>query len=262
MAALDNQQTLNKNMIPNDKGITIEGVKALFVKPSSLPAMDPLPGKKYANIGFEICDAMNQVREVRSGDVSGTTKINGVWRLCLKGANARIARASILAHGLTIKGHMIPVLNENPNLVDGQETSRLTITNLPFSVSNEALKTALIGIGVTFGKKDLRWDMYRDNQGGMTDYKNGKRWVYIVPPSKPLPKKIKVAGMFNAFLDYQGPMDKDLKKLRDERHIRRGNDIDSDSDTDDDVQGEENTPIRTIPGLNYPDKTLPDQNQA
>ena len=51
-----------------------------------------------------------------------------------------------------MSGHSVPVLGENPFLVNGQETARLVIKNLSKSISMDALKIALVELGVQFGE--------------------------------------------------------------------------------------------------------------
>ena len=223
-------------MAEYDQDVNIPA-KAMFVWPSAIPKLELRPKNKYIDIGYELCDAMKQVRNVSPNDINGCTKINGLWRLCLKGDRSQIARASILANGLSLNGHMVPVMGESPRLIDGRETSRLTITNLPLSISNEAVKCALIDLGLRFGNSEIQWEMYRDFDRNMSNFKNGRRYINIAPPSEPIPKKVKVAGMFDAFLDYKGPLPESdiLQKEQNKRrnHPEYTSDSDSESDLND-----------------------------
>ena len=214
--------------------VNLPPAKTLFIRPSALPPMTPSAGKKYVDVGFELCEAMRMVKNVQPFNINGATKIRGLWRLDLKGENSLIARASILATGLSLRGHMVPVLSENPNLVDGQETSRLIITNLPFSVSNDALKSALIETGFQLGSSHVQWEMYRDDANDLSTYKNGKRYIYIAPPKLAVPRSIKVAGKFDAFLNYKGPLPKTDMLIDRQEEVKNsvGYTVDSDSDTD------------------------------
>lgn len=226
--------TQSKPKMAKNTDTVILPAKTLFVRPSALPTMTASPGKKYVDVGYEICEAMRMVKNVKPYNVNGSTKIRGLWRLDLKGENSHLARASILASGLTIRGHMVPVLSRNPNLVDGEETSRLYITNLPFSVSNDAVKSALMELGLQLGSEGVQWEMYRNDANDMSSYKNGKRYIYIAPPRMAIPRSIKVAGKFDAFLNYKGPLPKTgilLDKQEEDKKNRNGSE-DSDSDTD------------------------------
>ena len=155
--------------------------KALFIQNEAIPEMTPLDGMNYVDVGFEICEAMTEVCNVKYSDINGATKMSGLWRLGLKGPNSHLARASILASGLELRGHMIPVLSKNPFHINGQETNRLVISNLPFSVSNDALKGALVDLGLQLGSSEIKWEMYKDSKRNLTGFKNGKRVIHIAP---------------------------------------------------------------------------------
>ena len=206
--------------------------KALFIQNEAIPEMTPLDGMNYVDVGFEICEAMTEVCNVKYSDINGATKISGLWRLGLKGPNSHLARASILASGLELRGHMIPVLSKNPFHINGEESNRLVISNLPFSVSNDALKGALIDLGLQLGSSEIKWEMYKDSKRNLTGFKNGKRVIHIAPPKQALPKKIKVAGKFDAFLSYKGPLPKDDILLKKQAEIRNQPDYSPDSDSE------------------------------
>ena len=214
--------------------------------------MPLLDGQKYPNIGYELCEAMLQVRNVRYSNIHGSTKIKGLWRLDLQGPDGHLARASILANGLTVRGHMISVMGDNPYLMDGTETNRLTISNLPLSVSNDAVKSVLVDMGLKL-PENLKWDMYRDNAGNQTSFKNGKRFVYIPPPAKPLPKTIKVNGMFTAYLNYKGPLPKNDILIDQQSSLKDQPDYTSDSDSDTDLDDED----QILKGLSQHGDNLP-----
>ena len=101
----------------------------------------------------------------------------------------------------------------------------------------DALKIALVELGVQFGESQIKWDMIRDYQGKLTSFKNGNRFVYIAPPDQPLPEKIKVAGTHTAFLQYKGPLSKEaydrMKDARDRKSNQPG--YTSDSDSEDEI---------------------------
>ena len=162
--------------------------KALFIQPSALPMINPPPGKKFVNLNYEICMAMCNIPGVNQDAIDGCMKINNLWRLSFKGPDAKLTRALVLSSGLNFAGHTVPVLGENPFLVNGEETAKLVIRNLSKSISMDALKTALIKEGFQFGNAQIRWDLVRDYEGKLTTFKNGNRFVYIAPPSKPVPE--------------------------------------------------------------------------
>lgn len=167
----------------------------LFVRVKDLPSFGtPI-------WGIEIYDAVESVTGERDRSEC-IQKSDGLWRITLKCSHSRL---TLLSTGLNIRGHHVTVLSKNPNLINGQESVRLSISNLPYSVSNETIKKTLKNLGVTFGR-DLEWDLYHKDRK-VTACKTGKRFAWIAPPKIPLPKHFKVAGKFHGFLSYKGQDD-------------------------------------------------------
>ena len=124
-------------------------------------------------------------------------KIDGLWRITVKCAESR---AVLLTKGINIRGHNVTVLSKNPFLVNGEQGVRLTISNLPYSVSNDTIKRRLTAMGVvTSGKID--WELYHDEKK-LTACKTGKRFIYIARPKTALPNTIMVADKFLGYLSY------------------------------------------------------------
>ena len=167
----------------------------LFVRVKDLPSFGtPI-------WGIEIYDAVESVTGERDRSEC-IQKSEGLWRITVKDSHSRL---TLLSTGLNIRGHHVTVLSKNPNLINGQESVRLSISNLPYSVSNETIKKTLKNLGVIFGR-DLEWDLYHKDKK-VTACKTGKRFAWIAPPKTPLPKHFKVAGKFHGFLSYKGQDD-------------------------------------------------------
>ena len=168
----------------------------LFVQSKDLPKSDK---QIY---GLEVYNAV----EAATGKLDKAEcvqKIRGLWRITLK---CNLSRAAILTKGLSIRGHHVTVLSKNPFLSpEGEETVSLKINNVPYSVSHETIKNKLRSIGVVL-TNEMQWEMYKDDNK-MLACKTGRRFVSICPPKKPLPKSIKIADKFTAFLSYQGQVD-------------------------------------------------------
>ena len=118
--------------------IKMSGVSTLFVSANALPAVT---SPDFIG-GLEICRAMEKV--VGVGNVDGSIRISGLWRLQVKNEKSRTV---LLTQGISIRGLNITVLSKNPYLVDNQESVKLIVGNLPFSISNEEIKQALISNG-------------------------------------------------------------------------------------------------------------------
>ena len=178
------------------------GVSTLFLPVNSLP-------KTQAHDfigGLEICRAMEKV--VGPNKVDGSIRISGLWRLQVKDEKSR---ATLLMKGLPIRGINCTILSKNPYYIGDQESVKLIVGNLPFSISNDEIRKTLIGLGVQTAS-EIKWEHYREEKDlanpdkiqGLTSYKTGRRFIYIARPSFPIPQSIKVASNFTAFLYYRG----------------------------------------------------------
>ena len=124
----------------------------------------------------------------------------GLWRLYPK---TREARATLLASGLSMKGVAVPLFNQNPFLkydTAGEEipSTRLLISNVPLSAANSDILHAIEAQGVTLLSK-MRYELGRDNNGRLTRFKTGRRFIHIAIPENPLPRQMKI-GIFKAEL--------------------------------------------------------------
>ena len=134
-------------------------------------------------------------------------KIGGMWRVTLKDNKSRSA---LLTNGINVRGHSVTVLGKNPYLsADGEETIRLKINNLPYSVSNETVKSKLRSLGVEVCG-EVEWELYKDDKK-LTSCKTGSRFIKIAPPKVTVPKSVTIADKFIAYLSYKG-QDEDRAK--------------------------------------------------
>ena len=178
------------------------GVSTLFLPVKSLPKTE---SKDFIG-GLEICRAMETV--VGPNKVDGSIRISGLWRLQV---NDEKSRSLLLRMGLPIRGLNCTVLSKNPYHIGDEESVKLIVGNLPFSIAEDEIRKALISIGVNVGSS-LQWEHYREEKDpnnpekiqGLTSFKTGRRFAYIAKPNVPLPQRLKVANKFNAFLYYKG----------------------------------------------------------
>ena len=149
---------------------------------------DPVSGLE---IGIAIKDLCGD------GSCIAVQKWHGTWRLYTKSGTAR---NTIILHGLTIRGNTVTVYHKNPQKAE-QDSVKLLFGKVPFSVSSDAFASAIKEAGATLlsGVKD---EQYRDKNGKLTSIKSGRRFVYIVNPSTPLPDTVNVAG-FRASVYYR-----------------------------------------------------------
>ena len=149
---------------------------------------------------YEICSAAEKV----SGPVTidGAICISGLWRISPLYEASRI---KILASGINVRGRNVQLENINPfTMRSGDDTSgtKLFIGNLPFSYSTEAIKNHLKVAGVTL-RSEVVWERARGPDGSLSDWKTGRRMVWINVPQKPLNKYMKMGNGFSANLYYK-----------------------------------------------------------
>lgn len=163
---------------------------------------DKIPGDVST---YEICSAAEEV----SGPVTidGAICISGLWRISPLYEASRI---KILANGIPVRGCTVGVESVNPFTLRGDESSgtKLYIGNLPFSYSSEAVKKHLQAAGVTL-RSDIVWEKARGPDGTLSDWKTGRRMVWINVPTKPLNKFLRMGNGFSAILYY-----KEMKESR------------------------------------------------
>ena len=164
---------------------------------------------------FEACE-----RLIGIGNTRVCQRLGRVWRI----------HATDLANRAKLVGKMLRILrintengDEEPDITEmnlyhknpfnsmdenGFEipTTRLTINNIPVSVSNEDIMHHLRDkLGVIFQSKELEWDKVRRKDRSLcTRWLNGKRtaWINLPPPDKPLPRQTQISN-FKATLYYR-----------------------------------------------------------
>ena len=147
--------------------------------------------------GLEIVRAIQEITG-EIGDVVCVQKSQGVWR---NNPKTKSDRTKILLGGITVRGHAIAVLGTSPRLVNGLQTIRLNIGNIPYEIPDSEVQVALDLLELKFGSSIL-YEFYKDEDKQPTSVKTDRRYVTIVPPSKPLPEFIKVADKYRAYLQY------------------------------------------------------------
>ena len=140
--------------------------------------------------GYLVCKEIEKV--VGVGNVVGAQFLHGLYRVYLKSMDAR---KTLLLKGVTINGVYIACIDQNPNLVKGAEEKpalKIIIGHLPLSVSNEEILTHLKRVEGVNLRTGLFDEKYRDDNGGLTSFKTGRRFAYSDPPEFPLPREFLV----------------------------------------------------------------------
>ena len=149
---------------------------------------------------YEICAAAEEI----SGPVTidGAICISGLWRISPLYEASRI---KILASGIPIRGTTVGVENINPFTLRGNDESastKLYIGNLPFSYSSETIKKHLQAAGLTL-RSNIVWEKARGPDGSLSDWKTGRRMVWINIPQKPINKFMRMGNGFSAIIYYK-----------------------------------------------------------
>ena len=159
--------------------------------------------------GYQVCKAIQQVIGTR-GKVTGAQVLNGLYRIYL---SSNEARKILIAQGVTIGDTYVSVIEVNPKIVRGAEQSpsvKIIIGNIPLSVSNDEIENGVKNVEGVHLRSRLFFENYRDDEGGLSSFKTGRRFAYIDPPSKPLPHRFQV-GMWKATLYHWGQKKKNAE---------------------------------------------------
>ena len=161
--------------------------QCVFVKSTSLPV------EKISE--FEMCTLCEQGTGFGQMEAA-QLMIGGLWRLYPKTKEARV---KLLISGITVKGIAVPLLDKNPYLLfdsltgDEVPSTKVIISNLPLSASNDDLMGAMEALGVQFRSR-MRYELARDHNNRLTRFKTGRRLIHISVPDTPLPRKMDVGN--------------------------------------------------------------------
>ena len=183
----------------------VQSVPPLFIKDSDIGAPTLTP--------FDMCTAA--IRATNASSLEGVQKINGLWRLYFKDKATRLQLC--ISQRLLVNGINVPLYDKNP-YTSGQQhlqsshrspaqvNDKLTIKDIPLSVSNESIKRMLEEKGIEL-VSPIKYGLIRDQDGHLTEYKSGDRYVFVKPFSPPLPRK-QTVGNFSCVVIHHG---RDLK---------------------------------------------------
>ena len=166
--------------------ISPQNVKPIYIIARNLP--------KDITI-TELCFRCEKVSG--SGSIDGAYESSGVWRIY---PMSEPARAMLLANGIEVRRKAVCLESENP--FGEKEGTRLSVSNLPFSYSNDAIERNLSSIGVKILKNSIFMEKARYADRTLSDWKTGRRILTIAIPEKVLPKSVKM-GNFTAYLFYK-----------------------------------------------------------
>ena len=137
------------------------------------------------------------------GSIVGCQRLGNIYRLI----PAKLEfRAMLAGKKISIKGSLAEIFSKNPLLmrnVDGEEvpTTKIIIDLLPVSIYNADVEGTLKKMGVV-PRSPLMWEKARADNGQLTRWITGRRFIWANVPTSTLPKRFKV-GTFTASLYYK-----------------------------------------------------------
>ncbi len=115
-----------------ERSISPQNVKPVYAFTKHLPSDISIT---------ELCSRCEAVSG--PGSIDGAYDSSGLWRIY---PLSEVARAKLLANGVEIRKKTVLLESENP--FGEKEGTRLTVSNLPFSYSNETIERNLTSMGV------------------------------------------------------------------------------------------------------------------
>ena len=149
--------------------------------------------------GYQICRSLESV--VGDGNIVGGGVIKGTFRIYPKTGKARNL---LLQNGVTIGSVHVNIIDKSPNIVNDSNNpaEKLIIGNVPLSLATEEIYKATKALGISF-RSNWFEEKYRNEKNELSNFKTGRRFIYIDPPQKPLPKTL-IIGDFVASLYHKG----------------------------------------------------------
>ena len=157
--------------------------------------------------GYKVCKACEVI--TGPGGIDGGQKLFGLWRIYCTSTKAR---NNLITNGITIDDQFIPIIGVNPKVVKGASDNpsvKVIIGNIAKSVSNEEIEKSLKEIEGVKIRSKMFDEHYRDEDGKLSLFKSGRRFVYIDAPPKPLPTQFQV-GKWTPSLYHYGQKAKNV----------------------------------------------------
>ena len=159
--------------------VTLESVKPVFIKDKDI-GDDTITA-------ISICNAVTRV--VGTSKLEGVQKIGNIWRVYLKDMSTRLELT--VKEQIVINGKAVPVYDQNPNHITFKGLSsknanhrsnndKLTVKNLPLSVSNQEIENLLKEKNVTL-VSPIFYGKIRDENSQLTSFKSGDRYMFVQP---------------------------------------------------------------------------------
>ena len=173
-------------------GAPLPKVKPVFLRNSDIPHV-----QEQRPTVLEICRAAEDV--TGRFTIFGAQPLGGNWRIY---PDNEEARRLLQVRGMCIRGVNIQVTAQNSNPLLNNDVdvdkpfTKVWIDNVPISVAGSEFEDMLKSAGCEL-RSSMLFEKARDNDGKLTRYHTGRRFILISVPDTPLSSMYKVAG-YNA----------------------------------------------------------------
>ena len=143
---------------------------------------------------LEVCLAAENV--AGEWTIKGAQRIRNLWRIYLNNRpNSVNVREKLLVEGITLRGISVDLLASNPYVRDPNiPTTRVSISNVPLSYSNDNIKDKFTSMGYKLTSKIFN-KRCRDRDNRLTRFLTGRRFFYMEKPAYPVSDHIQF-GLF------------------------------------------------------------------
>ena len=80
---------------------------------------------------YRACTAIS--KRIDSSHITGLQRVRGLWNIYIDNLQDNV---SLMGQGVPFRGRIIPVVNTNPQSLDGKNSLRIRITNIPLSADD------------------------------------------------------------------------------------------------------------------------------
>ena len=142
----------------------LQSVKPVFIKDKDIGDSSTTP--------LFMCNAITRV--INSSKLDGVQRINNLWRIYLKDNATRLELT--VKQEIRVNGKSVPLYDQNPYVTypglpvqKKMNSDKLTIRNLPLSVSNDEIEKMLVEKSVVL-RSPIRYGFIRNEDGELTTY--------------------------------------------------------------------------------------------
>ena len=149
--------------------------------------LDPTLQPTQGYMSLDVCLSVAAV--VGPNNVDGAQQIGNIWQIHLKTNASRIEL--LIKVKLNIGSKEVRLYDQNPlyNKFVNESREKITIKELPFHVTNDEIEKILQDKGIEL-LSYIMMSKVRDDQGNLTEYKNGDRFMYVKGPIEPVLPRI------------------------------------------------------------------------